>query len=74
MDQILFAFTGIVSIWLTQQDNENWKKYACLFGLTGQPFWAYSAYVTEQWGIFVLCFFYTYVWGIGIKNHWLSKK
>jgi hypothetical protein len=71
MDQIAIAVTGVVAIWLTQQSNEQWKKYACLFGIVGQPFWFYSAYQAEQWGIFVLCIFYTYSWCLGIKNHWL---
>lgn len=72
MDQIAIALTGAVAIWLTQQPNEQWKKYACLFGMAGQPFWFYSAYQAEQWGIFALCIFYTYSWCLGIKNHWLK--
>ena len=74
IEQLLIAITGVTAIWLTQQSNEAWKKYACLFGLAGQPFWFYSAYVAEQWGIFALCFFYTYSWALGIKNNWIVKK
>ena len=70
--QIGIAITGVVAIWLTQQSNEEWKKYACLFGLAGQPFWFYSAYTAQQWGIFVLCFFYAYSWYIGFKNNWVK--
>ena len=73
IDQIGIAFTGVTAIWLTQQHREEWKKYACLLGMAGQPFWFYSSYVAEQWGIFVLCFFYAYSWGIGIKNNWFKK-
>ena len=73
MEQILIAFTGVVAIFLSQQSNEKLKKYACLFGMAGQPFWFYSAYTNEQWGIFVLCVFYAYSWGLGIKNNWLKK-
>ena len=72
MDQILIAITGVIAIWLTQQGNDNIKKYACLFGITGQPFWFYSAYTNEQWGIFILCIFYTYSWLLGINNHWIK--
>lgn len=70
--QIIIAFTGMIAIWLTQQDNDDWKKYACLFGIVGQPFWFYSAYTSEQWGILVLTFFYTYSWYIGINNNWIK--
>ena len=71
--QIGIALTGVIAIWLTQQNREEWKKYACLFGMAGQPFWFYSSYSTEQWGIFALCFFYAYSWAIGIKTHWIIK-
>ena len=74
MEQIIIAFTGIIAIWLTQQNRNAWKKYACLFGVAGQPFWFYSAYSTEQWGIFVLCVFYTYAWCLGVKNNWITKS
>ena len=52
--------------------DESPYKYACLFGIAGQPFWFYSAFVAEQWGIFALCFFYTYSWLLGVKNNWLT--
>lgn len=74
MEQIFIAFTGVIAIYLTQQKNDNIKKYACLFGMAGQPFWFYSAYTSEQWGIFTLCVFYTYSWWVGIKNNWLTGK
>lgn len=74
ISQLAIAVTGVVAIWLTQQGNNNLKKYACLFGLAGQPFWFYSAYQTEQWGIFLLCLFYTYSWSLGVKNNWLLKE
>jgi hypothetical protein len=71
--QIGIALTGIIAIWLTQQRKENWKKYACLFGMSGQPFWFYSAYTSQQWGILALTIFYTYSWWLGIKNNWIRR-
>ena len=52
-------------------DRKDWKKYACIFGLIGQPFWLYTTYNSEQWGMFILSLFYTYAWWLGIKNNWL---
>lgn len=72
MEQIAIALTGVVAIFLTQQSNEKLKKFACLFGLAGQPFWFYAAYTNEQWGIFTLCIFYTYSWFVGLNNNWLK--
>jgi len=74
MEQILIALTGVVAIFLSQQSNDSYKKYACLFGMAGQPFWFYSAISNEQWGIFVLCLFYSYSWGVGIKNNWMKAE
>lgn len=71
MEQIAIALTGVVAIWLSQDHRDNYRKWASIFGLIGQPFWFYSAYSAEQWGIFALCFFYTYAWFKGFKNNWL---
>jgi hypothetical protein len=72
MEQIAIGFTGVVAIWLSQQSKEEWKKYACIFGMIGQPFWFYSAYKAQQWGIFILCFFYAYSWIMGFYNNWIK--
>ncbi len=74
MDQFFIMVTGVVAIQLSQdQSLEKWKQYACIFGVLGQPFWFYSSYMAEQWGVFILCFFYTYAWYKGIQQYWLPK-
>jgi len=73
MEQVAIALTGVIAIWLSQDHRDNWRKYACLFGMVGQPFWFYSAYTAQQWGIFILCFFYTWAWFKGVRLHWLSQ-
>jgi len=74
LEQLAIAIFGVTAIWLTQQSREEWKRYACLLGLLGQPFWFYAAWTAEQWGIFALCFAYTYSWWIGFRNHWLRPR
>jgi len=74
MEQILIALTGVVAILLSQQSRDDIKKYACIFGVAGQPFWFYSSYINEQWGIFTLCFFYSYAWLLGLYNNWIRIK
>ena len=69
-EQLMIACTGVTAVWLSQDHRENWRKYACLFGIIGQPFWFYSSFIAQQWGIFILCFFYTYSWIKGLRNHW----
>lgn len=74
MEQIAIAMTGVVAIWLSQDARASWRRYACLFGIAGQPFWFYAAYTAEQWGIFALCFLYTYAWLKGVRNNWLATQ
>ena len=74
IEQVMIGLTGVVAIWITQQGNLNIKKYACLFGIAGQPFWFYSAYQSEQWGIFILCMFYSYSWCVGVNNNWIKPS
>lgn len=71
MEQIAIAFTGVTAIWLSQSKEENWRRFACLFGLAGQPFWFWAAISAEQWGIFVLCCLYTISWARGVLNNWV---
>ena len=73
LEQIAIAFTGVAAIWLSQDESEARRKWACIFGLISQPFWFYSAYKAQQWGIFVLCFFYTWAWIKGFINNWMKK-
>ncbi|WP_423176256.1 MULTISPECIES: hypothetical protein [unclassified Stenotrophomonas maltophilia group] len=74
IEQIAIAATGVTAIWLTQSKSEKARRFACLFGLAGQPFWFASAIAAEQWGIVVLCCFYTVAWARGVWNNWLSPK
>lgn len=71
--QILIAFTGVIAILLSQSKYANFRKYACIFGLLGQPLWFYTSYTHKQWGIFALCFFYTYAWSTGVYNNWICQ-
>lgn len=73
MDQVFIGLFGVTAIFLSQQKNTKYKKYACIAGLLSQPFWFYAAYQAEQWGIFALSFLYTYAWLVGLKNNWITR-
>lgn len=70
--QIAIMLTGVTAIWLTQSKSVDARRYACLFGMAGQPFWFWSAIEAEQWGITVMCCLYTAAWAKGIKTHWID--
>lgn len=71
IDQIGIALTGVTAVFLTQSKHDRLRRYACLFGIAGQPFWVYSAWTAGQWGILALTLLYTFAWAKGVWNHWL---
>jgi hypothetical protein len=73
MEQIAIALLGTTAVWLSQDHREERRRWACIFGLFGQPFWFYSAWQAQQWGIFALCFLYTLSWARGFRNGWLRR-
>lgn len=72
IDQLGIALTGVTAIFLTQSKREWLRRYACLFGIAGQPFWFWSAITAKQWGITALCCLYTFAWAKGVWQHWLK--
>ena len=66
------ATFGVSAVALSQSVHRERQRWASVFGLVGQPFWFYSAVITEQWGIFALCVLYTMVWAKGFYHAWLN--
>jgi hypothetical protein len=73
IEQVFIATTELIAIWLLQSKDKNYRKWACVFGLLGQPFWFYASYEANQWGAFTLCFFFTLAWLKSLKDYWLTK-
>lgn len=71
--QVFIAFTGVTAIFLTQSSDANQRRYACLFGMAGQPFWVWSAINASQWGVLALTFLYGFSWGKGIWCNWIRR-
>lgn len=71
--QIFIAIFGVTAVALTQSVLESRRRWAPVFGLIGQPFWFYSAWETQQWGIFALCVLYTLTWAKGFYTSWIVK-
>lgn len=68
------ALFGVSAIALTQDPNPARQRFACLFGLAGQPFWFYAAWQSEQWGIGLLTLLYTLAWSRGVWRQWLRPN
>ncbi|MBB6578486.1 hypothetical protein HNP33_002568 [Comamonas odontotermitis] len=71
IDQIAIAVLGAAAAWLSQARSEAFRRWACIFGMLGQPFWFYASWNAEQWGIFVVSVLYALAWMKGLWNHWI---
>lgn len=70
LEQIGIALFGVAAIRLSQDERERVRRWACVCGLLAQPCWFYATYTAGQWGIFALCFFYTWAWCKGVRTYW----
>ncbi len=71
MEQFAIAIFGVTAVFLSQSSVDKRRRYACIFGLIGQPFWFYAAWSSQQWGMFALCVLYTWAWGKGFWSNWM---
>lgn len=71
MIQILIILLSGSAIWLVGR-KESWRRWGYIAGLAGQPFWFLTAYKNLQYGIILLCFWYTYCWCQGVWNFWIK--
>jgi hypothetical protein len=74
IEQFGIALFGVTAIWLSQDSRPAYSRWACVFGLIGQPFWFYATWQAEQWGMFALCLLYSLAWGKGFKTNWIGTR
>lgn len=74
IEQFAIATFGVTAVFLSQSSVDKRRRYACIFGLIGQPFWFYAAWSSQQWGIFALCVLYTWAWGKGFWSNWIRNS
>ena len=71
--QIMIFTLGAITIFLLAQKNK-WQRWGYIIGLTQEVFWYTTTFRAKQWGIFALCFIYTFCFLLGIWNHWIKKE
>ncbi len=74
LEQIGIAVFGVSAIRLSQDHRPNVQRWACVCGLASQPFWYFSAYSNQQWGILALSVIYTWAWAKGVRTHWMGAR
>ena len=72
ISQIGILIFGCSAVWLVGR-KEHWRRWGYVMGLCGQPFWFYTTITAEQWGIVLLCCWYTYSWAQGVYNFWIKR-
>ena len=74
IDQIAIAVLGAGAAWLSQARAESFRRWACVFGMLGQPFWFYASWQAGQWGIFAVSVLYALAWMKGVWTYWISPN
>jgi hypothetical protein len=74
MEQIGIAVFGVLAVWFTQDRRFSIRRWACICGLAGQPFWMWTAIKHHQWGIVLLVFLYGASWARGLWTYWFRKE
>lgn len=70
--QIGLAVFGAAAIYLISR-KDHWQRWGYILGLCSEPFWFYSSWKAQQWGIFVLSLWYAFSFANGIYNYWIKK-
>ena len=74
IDQIAIAVLGALAAWLSQARAESFRRWACVFGMLGQPFWFYASWQADQWGIFTVSVLYALAWMKGLWTYWIKPN
>jgi hypothetical protein len=74
IEQAAIAVLGAAAAWLSQERRSSWRRWACIFGMLGQPFWLYATWKAGQLGMFVLSIVYAVAWMRGIWVNWISPS
>lgn len=69
-DQIAIAILGILAVWTSQSRSDVVRRWACIFGLLGQPLWFYTSWSAEEWGLFAMNVLYALAWMRGLWVYW----
>lgn len=70
--QIAILIGGTLTMFLLAQKNK-WMRWGYIIGLVQESFWFYTTVYHHQWGVFLLCFVYTFCFLLGIYNYWIRE-
>lgn len=74
LSQVAIGLLGVASVMLVTSKDESLRRIAAPIALMAEPFWFYTAYVNDQWGILLLTLIYTVRWGQVFIRDWVRRK
>lgn len=74
VDQIAIFVFGLAAIWLVNDPRSRVARWGSVCGLIAQPFWYWTTYSHEQWGMLASCPIYTWSWARGFYYSWLAHR
>jgi hypothetical protein len=73
IEQLGIGTFGLAAIFFANCRDPAWARWASICGLCAQPFWFYTTWKAQQWGIFGLSFIYTMLWCKGFYAYWIKR-
>ena len=73
ISQIGIVIFGATAIFLVGLKEWKYRRWAYVCGLCAQPFWFWTTWKAQQYGIFVMSFLYAYSWFNGFRNHFFKE-
>jgi hypothetical protein len=71
LSQVFILGCGLGTVYLTTSLEASHRRLASPVGLLAQPFWFYSAYTTEAWGILILSAVFAARWLQVFVRDWM---
>lgn len=68
MIQAIILILSGLAIWLVSHRSPSVRRWGYIAGLAGQPFWLFTTWQHEQWGLVALSIWYTWAWSRGVLN------
>ena len=72
---VMIVVTGVPAIYCVNLDvGHKFRRYGCIFGCIGIPFWFGLSIMTQNHGLTVINVAYSISWILGFYNNWILVK
>lgn len=70
--QAVILLCGLSTVFLSTAVSFRVRRLACLFGMFSQPFWLYTSFTSEQWGVLILSVLFWFRWTQVFIRDWFK--